>query len=108
MDNPDIPISSLRIGLGDNNLVKIYDEEKYAEIEKAIVPEGYREIYSLSEDVALIQLKKSLKFSKSVQPACLPTEPQEVYEGALKVNSRFALFMFTHYSSYSNTIIVIL
>lgn len=68
-------------------MLQIFDEEKYAEIEDYVVPEGYGPILSKSEDVALIKLKKPLKFSKTVQPACLATVSQDVYEGALTVSS---------------------
>jgi len=72
-----IDISDRRIGLGDNDLTKIYEKQKYAEIESV-------EIAS-ADGIALIKLKSPLKFGKSVQPACLASEAQAVYEGALKV-----------------------
>lgn len=85
-DYTDYKLKDIRIGLGDNNLVKNYDEEKYAEIEKIILPDDYFPFLGLSEDIALIKLNKPLQFDKFIQPACLPTKAPEVYDGALKVS----------------------
>ena len=81
----------IRIGMGHNDLVKIYDDQKYAEPEAIFFAQDFirRENLTLagSHDIALIKLKKPLKFDKTIQPACLSKEEKKVYEGVLKVGS---------------------
>lgn len=64
--------TSIRVGYGDNDLVAIYDLNKYAEVENIINHEFYDNI-SHENDISLIKLKKPLTFSEAVQPACLPS-----------------------------------
>lgn len=83
-DRKQYDITNRRIGLGDNDLMKMYEEEKYAEIESVeIAAEG---------EMAVLRLKNPLKFSKSVQPACLETEVQPVFKSVLKVYSMLSIF----------------
>ena len=75
----------LVVAYGDNDLVKIYEQKKFVEVE-------YYQIYedfineNLKNDIALIKLKSPLIFNEAVQPACLPTEHQVFYDGVLKVS----------------------
>ena len=73
------------IAYGDNDLVRIYDQKKIVEVEAYHVHPKYS-YYNLSNDIALIRLKKSLVFSDAVQPACLPDEPRDLYKNVLTVN----------------------
>ena len=73
------------IAYGDNDLVKIYEQKKIVEVEAYHVHPNYDNWY-LSNDIALIKLKKPLNFSAAVQPACLPDQPRDLYKNVLKVN----------------------
>lgn len=69
---------------GENDLVKIFERKQYAEVE-AFYQHPEFSIDDTPNDIALIRLKQPLNFSQAVQPACLPTEHRERYDGVLKV-----------------------
>ena len=72
----------------------IYNETKYAEVEKVILPpsDGNR------NDIALVKLIHPLKFNEMVQPACLPDHyDYRKYEGVLKVNLYFVFNFFSKF-----------
>ena len=79
------------IGIGDSDLVKIYEQKKYAEVEAYYMHPEYNS-WTIRNDIALIKLKEPLRFTDAVQPACLPFGPQEHYDGILKVISNLNLF----------------
>lgn len=77
------------------SLVKVVfkhdDGDQKVEIDKVIFHPKYKFInndytknITLDNDIALIKLKRKIKFGK-IQPACLDTIEQEYYEGALNV-----------------------
>lgn len=70
----------------------MFDKQKYIEIEKVYRHPDYENFITLENDIALIKLQESLKFSESVQPACLGTQDQELYEGTLKVEIKKKLW----------------
>lgn len=51
---------------------KKYAPAQKIEVEEVIVHEGYEPQDGMRDDIALLKLKKPLKFSKQVQPICLP------------------------------------
>lgn len=57
-----------------------YDRKQYAEVKRIYAYNG------ILDDVALIELKSPLEFNEAVQPACLPNQPQEHYDGALQIS----------------------
>ena len=79
------------IAYGDNDLVRIYEQKKIVEVEAYHVHPDFIN-YDLSNDIALIKLKKPLNFSDAVQPACLPDQPRDIYKNVLKVNFPIDLF----------------
>ena len=71
---------------GSNDLVTMYDEKLYAEVESIYVHPDYSS-WAMENDIALIKVKKPFNFSDSCQPACLPAAAQDLYDGTLKVRS---------------------
>ena len=84
-----------QIGYSSNDLVEIYNKAWFMEIEKVILHPNFdavpnergQEPRRLINDIALIKLKQSLRFSNTVQPACLGMEQKEKYDGLLKVTA---------------------
>ena len=83
-------LSEFYVAYGDNDLVKMYEQKKYAEIDAYYIYPGYLE-WDLKNDIALVKLKNPFNFTNSaaVQPACLPLHHQDQYDGILKVRSKF-------------------
>lgn len=63
----DVPISSLAIGFGDNDLVKMFDNGKIGVKNKIIYP-TYDKFGYANDDMALLELEKPLDFSSKVSP----------------------------------------
>ena len=80
------------IAYGDNDLVKIYEQKKYAEVETFHLHPDFND-QNLMNDIALVKLKQKLNFTQYVQPACLPTGHRDYYDGILKVKTSFDLFL---------------
>ena len=80
------------IAYGDNDLVKIYEQKKYAEVEAFHLHPDFNG-QNLMNDIALVKLKQKLNFTEYVQPACLPTGHRDYYDGILKVKTSFDLFL---------------
>jgi len=51
------------------------------DVEKAIIHPEYEHKNYMKFDIALLKLKKKLKFTKAVQPICLPSEGDQDYTG---------------------------
>ena len=83
--------SDLIVAHGSNDLVTMYDEKLYAEVEAIYMHPSYADRY-LENDIALIKVKKPFNFSDNCQPACLPAAAQDLYEGTLKVRSNLNLY----------------
>lgn len=65
----------------------MYDRDHYVDVKATHVHPDYSKLKNGFNDVALIELKESLSFSRTVQPACLANEHQDHYDGILKVGS---------------------
>ena len=74
------------IEFGGNDLVKLYDEDMYVEVEKVIPhPDSAGKWPRVTlNDISLMRLRKPLNFSSTVQPACLDNVHQEFYGEPLK------------------------
>ena len=72
-----------QVAYGSNDLVTIYERKKYSEVEVSYMHPDYDR--SLTNDIALVKLKRPLIFTEAVQPACLPDHRQNHYDGVLKV-----------------------
>ena len=90
-DEPGFMSAAFHIGYSSNDLVQIYNKNWFLEIEDVIVhPEfgveiGADEKPLVVNDIALIKLRQPLRFSNTVQPACLGLEHKEKYETPLMV-----------------------
>jgi hypothetical protein len=75
------------VGYGTNDLVDMYDNNRYIEIE-GYYRYGVSQIHkneikvNIKDQIALIKLKTPLKFNRNVQPACFAVEDQMVYNNS--------------------------
>lgn len=90
-EDPD----SFHVAFGENDLMKLFEHKQYAEVE-AVHRHPDFNIDQPENDIALIQLKRPLNFSRAVQPACLPTEHRASYDGVLKVKQSYLKTFLTH------------
>lgn len=75
---------------GSNNLLKMYDEKMYVQVEKSFphpnhVPFNPYDPRTGSDNIALIKLATPLDFSDNVQPACLPNASFVDYRDYMKI-----------------------
>ena len=79
-------MDGFHVAYGESDLVTAYERNQYAEVEAVYKHPNYddNDRYNLN-DIALVKLARPLKFTKAVQPACLPAQPQDHYDGVLKV-----------------------
>ena len=68
----------------------MYERKVFTEVEEYIMHPEYE---FLANDIALVKLRRPLKFNETVQPACLPATSLlvDTYDGILKVSSIFNL-----------------
>lgn len=60
--------------LGDHNQSSTSDGETVTRMVSSIVRHRNFDVNSYNHDVALLRLRKSVPFNKSVRPICLPSE----------------------------------
>lgn len=60
--------------LGDHNQSSTSDGETVTRMVSSIVRHRNFDVNSYNHDVALLRLRKSVSFNKSVRPICLPSE----------------------------------
>ena len=80
------PATEYLVQFGGNDLVELYDRNQHVEVAEVIKhPEFYEAWPSKYNDLALVKLKTPLRFTDSVQPACLNVEHQDQFSGPLRV-----------------------
>lgn len=72
--------TAIRVYLGGHNITDDYTEIRRV---KAIHQHEYFDIVSFDNDIAILELDKTIKFGPKVQPACLPETQFEDYADKL-------------------------
>lgn len=96
-----MPKWGFRVGYGNHDLVAIYDQNNYAEVEKYIKHPEHKKFNSTHgrNDIALVKLVRPLKFNETVQPACLPDHRQD-YDNVHDVLTVNFNFLFNYLSNF--------
>lgn len=69
-----VPLKDLRLVLGDLNInITTETDHEFAEVE-SIIFHSHFDPYFLENDIALIKVKKNIKFRRGIQPVCLPEQ----------------------------------
>jgi len=96
-DGKDKLPSDVKVGLGTEDFSQGLNWSSMLEVEKIIKHSNYvlrkhRDGLEMKNDIALLKLKKAVKFGPNTKPACLPSDKSKTYTNSMAVVSGYGIW----------------